>query len=181
MRNHSERDREIAAERHWAMSRRRFLRGVGACVALPALPSLLPALVRPRKRPEVAAKAASAAADGVRHHSQWREPGQVVAEGRRQELRTRSHDGAARRRQGADSSHLRIGSHQRDGRRRWGRRSCAGQRVAADRVPGEENGRRRYPSWPVDRPGGGPAYGPLVAISIARTDVRNESPLGQLR
>jgi hypothetical protein len=36
--------REIAAERYWSMSRRRFLRGVGACVALPALPSLLPQL-----------------------------------------------------------------------------------------------------------------------------------------
>ncbi len=42
MRSRSERDCEMAAERHWAMSRRRFLRGVGACVALPALPSLLP-------------------------------------------------------------------------------------------------------------------------------------------
>ena len=37
-------NREIAAERHASLSRRRFLRGVGACVALPALQSLrLPA------------------------------------------------------------------------------------------------------------------------------------------
>jgi hypothetical protein len=35
---------EIAAERHWSMSRRGFLRGVGACIALPTLPSLLPRL-----------------------------------------------------------------------------------------------------------------------------------------
>jgi len=39
-------ERDIAAERHWSMSRRRFLRGVGACVALPALPSLLPRWAR---------------------------------------------------------------------------------------------------------------------------------------
>ena len=35
-------DRIRAAERHWSLSRRRFLRGLGACVALPALPSLCP-------------------------------------------------------------------------------------------------------------------------------------------
>ncbi len=35
-----------ARERHAAMSRRNFLRGVGACVALPALPSILPRLSR---------------------------------------------------------------------------------------------------------------------------------------
>ena len=32
--------------RHWSLSRRRFLRGVGACVALPTLPSLLPRSLR---------------------------------------------------------------------------------------------------------------------------------------
>jgi hypothetical protein len=35
-------DHHNAAARHWSLSRRRFLRGLGACVALPALPSLLP-------------------------------------------------------------------------------------------------------------------------------------------
>jgi Protein of unknown function (DUF1552) len=35
-------DRERAAERHWSLTRRHFLRGVGASIALPALPSLLP-------------------------------------------------------------------------------------------------------------------------------------------
>jgi hypothetical protein len=39
-------DLDLAAERHRSMSRRRFLRGVGACVALPALPSLLPRWAR---------------------------------------------------------------------------------------------------------------------------------------
>ncbi len=39
-------DRDLAAERHRSMSRRRFLRGVGACVALPALPSLMPRWAR---------------------------------------------------------------------------------------------------------------------------------------
>jgi hypothetical protein len=34
-------DRQQFSERQWALSRRRFLRGVGACVALPAMPSLL--------------------------------------------------------------------------------------------------------------------------------------------
>lgn len=32
----------IAAQRHWSLSRRRFLRGLGACMALPALESLRP-------------------------------------------------------------------------------------------------------------------------------------------
>ena len=54
MRNHPEHERDVAAERHWAMSRRRFLRGAGACVALPALPSLLP---RGSRAAEVAASA----------------------------------------------------------------------------------------------------------------------------
>ncbi len=36
--------RNLAAERKLALSRRHFLRGLGACVALPALPSLLPTL-----------------------------------------------------------------------------------------------------------------------------------------
>jgi hypothetical protein len=35
-------DRDKAAERHWSLSRRHFLRGLGASVALPVLPSLLP-------------------------------------------------------------------------------------------------------------------------------------------
>lgn len=51
-------DRDIAAERHWSMSRRHFLRGVGACVALPALPTLLPEWSRAAD-----AVAGSAAAD----------------------------------------------------------------------------------------------------------------------
>jgi hypothetical protein len=38
--------RDLAAERHRSMSRRRFLRGVGASVALPTLPSLLPGWAR---------------------------------------------------------------------------------------------------------------------------------------
>jgi hypothetical protein len=36
-------DRARAAERHLSLSRRQFLRGLGVCVALPALDSLLPA------------------------------------------------------------------------------------------------------------------------------------------
>lgn len=35
-------DRNRAAERDWALSRRRFLRGLGATIALPVLPSLSP-------------------------------------------------------------------------------------------------------------------------------------------
>jgi hypothetical protein len=37
-----DRQRRRAAERHWSLSRRNFLRGVGACVALPAFESLMP-------------------------------------------------------------------------------------------------------------------------------------------
>ncbi len=35
-------NRNLAAERHWSFTRRHFLRGLGACLALPALESLLP-------------------------------------------------------------------------------------------------------------------------------------------
>jgi len=35
-------DSARSAERHWALNRRHFLRGLGACVALPTLPSLWP-------------------------------------------------------------------------------------------------------------------------------------------
>ena len=51
-------DRELAAERHRSLSRRRFLR-VRACVALPTLPSLLPRWV---KAVEVAGSASTEAA-----------------------------------------------------------------------------------------------------------------------
>ena len=34
--------RDLAAERHASLNRRRFLRGFGACLALPALESLAP-------------------------------------------------------------------------------------------------------------------------------------------
>src|SRR5256885_5786763 len=50
-------DRDLAAERHWSMSRRKFLRGVGACVALPTLPSLWP---RSLQAAEVAPSTAAA-------------------------------------------------------------------------------------------------------------------------
>ncbi|HEY7117425.1 MAG TPA: hypothetical protein VH475_12615 [Tepidisphaeraceae bacterium] len=46
-------DQDRAAQRHRNLTRRRFLRGVGACVALPAFESLL--------RPSLAAAAAPAA------------------------------------------------------------------------------------------------------------------------
>src|SRR3954463_7513089 len=49
---------DIAAQRHASLSRRRFLRGLGACMALPAFESLLPSVVRAA---EVAAPAADAA------------------------------------------------------------------------------------------------------------------------
>jgi hypothetical protein len=48
-------DRDLAAERRWSLSRRHFLRGLGACVALPTFPSL-------RTRSLIAAEAAPSAA-----------------------------------------------------------------------------------------------------------------------
>jgi hypothetical protein len=50
---------DIAAQRHASLSRRRFLRGLGACMALPAFESLLPSLARAA---EVVAPAADSAA-----------------------------------------------------------------------------------------------------------------------
>jgi hypothetical protein len=47
-----------AAERHWSLSRRHFLRGLGACVALPAMPSLVS---RRSLAAEIAPSAAAAA------------------------------------------------------------------------------------------------------------------------
>ncbi len=44
--NQNRSPRDLAAERHFSLSRRRFLRGVGACLALPAFESLLPSAVR---------------------------------------------------------------------------------------------------------------------------------------
>lgn len=51
--------RNRAAERHWSLSRRRFLRGIGTYIALPALPSLLP---RALEAADAAPSAAAAAA-----------------------------------------------------------------------------------------------------------------------
>jgi hypothetical protein len=49
--------RDVTAERHFSLSRRHFLRGVGACLALPAFESLLPSAVR--AAPTVASGAVS--------------------------------------------------------------------------------------------------------------------------
>jgi Protein of unknown function (DUF1552) len=62
MANNEPQDRDLAAERQWSWSRRHFLRGVGACVALPAMPSLLPRWVRAAE----AAPSPAAAAAPVR-------------------------------------------------------------------------------------------------------------------
>jgi hypothetical protein len=59
MANHRPHRDEIAAQRHSSLSRRRFLRGVGVCMALPALESLLPA------RSALAAGPLGAAATGA--------------------------------------------------------------------------------------------------------------------
>jgi hypothetical protein len=42
MTNREMTDEQRAAERNWSLSRRHFLRGLGACVALPVMPSLMP-------------------------------------------------------------------------------------------------------------------------------------------
>jgi hypothetical protein len=52
---------EIAAQRHASLSRRRFLRGAAACVALPALESLLPAGALAAARAAAPATGATAA------------------------------------------------------------------------------------------------------------------------
>ncbi|MGB7949924.1 MAG: DUF1552 domain-containing protein, partial [Candidatus Binatia bacterium] len=54
------RKHDIAAERHHSLTRRRFLRGVGASVVLPAFPSLLPQIARAASAPS-----AIAAASGI--------------------------------------------------------------------------------------------------------------------
>jgi hypothetical protein len=46
MRKGPQANETIAAERRLSMSRRNFLRGVGACVAIPTLPSLVPRVAR---------------------------------------------------------------------------------------------------------------------------------------
>src|SRR5216110_3216168 len=56
--NHTSNE-QVAAQRYASLSRRRFLRGLGACMALPAFESLLPSVARAA---EVAAPAADAAA-----------------------------------------------------------------------------------------------------------------------
>jgi hypothetical protein len=53
------REHDAAAQRHYTLTRRRFLRGVGACVALPTLPSLLPQLTRAAEASSSAAAAAA--------------------------------------------------------------------------------------------------------------------------
>ncbi len=50
--------RNLAAERRFSLSRRRFLRGLGACVALPAFESLKPLALLGDTTPTAAAKAA---------------------------------------------------------------------------------------------------------------------------
>src|SRR5262249_9820386 len=53
-------DRDLAAHRHMNMSRRSFLRGLGVCVALPALESLRPATLLAQAAQQPATSAAGA-------------------------------------------------------------------------------------------------------------------------
>jgi hypothetical protein len=49
--------RNKAAERHWSLNRRHFLRGLGAGIALPAFPSLMPRLAQAAELPAAATAA----------------------------------------------------------------------------------------------------------------------------
>ena len=104
-----------------------------------------------------------------------------MADRQRQRFQARPDDGAAGRREGPDPSHLGSGPHQCHGRPGRRRRPCAGQCVAAHRLPRQENGRLRYPRRPVGRPGRGRARRPSHALPLARIDVRRRAEFGQLR
>lgn len=58
MKNHRALSRDLAAQRHFALNRRQFLRGLGACVALPVFESALSPVLR-------AATASAAAGEGL--------------------------------------------------------------------------------------------------------------------
>ena len=58
MKNHRPLSREFSAQRHFALNRRQFLRGVGACMALPVLESALSPMLR-------AAPVGAAAGEGL--------------------------------------------------------------------------------------------------------------------
>src|SRR4051812_7599019 len=62
-------------------------------------------------------------ADGVYYYSEWGESRSMVAEGRRQAVSARDHNGAACGAERKDSSHRGAGPYQRDSRPRWSWRS----------------------------------------------------------
>ena len=82
--NQSDANGDKRAERVSAMNRRRFLKGLGACIALPAMESLVPRGVQTSTAPGATAASGVGAAEtpagappADRGHllSQWRDPG----------------------------------------------------------------------------------------------------------
>ena len=82
--------RQFAAERHHSLNRRRFLRGLGVCLALPAMESLLPSrLLGATPAPPPAARSGATTATGAPLRMAFLSfpngaiPAQVVADRRR--------------------------------------------------------------------------------------------------
>ncbi len=165
------------AARHDALSRRNFLRGLGAppwpcpcflrcCRALPGRPS--PSRAGP-------------APHGVFHDPQWRRPDELVAHRRRPRFFARQNNGTARAVPPAHPNHRRPRPRKRHARPRWRRRPRPRRRDLSHRHAGPQNGRRRYPLRHLRRSGGRPGGRPPDSLPVDRAHLRRNSQLRQLR
>ena len=177
--------RDISAERRLSLSRRRFLHGVGACVALPAFESLLPSVAfTPRRLLPNARRVARrrTRAHGVcllSRTARIRPTGGRKA--KEQDFELAAHHAAAGNGQAPAPGARRTGPRQRHARPRRRRRPRPRQRHVPHRRPRPQDGRRGHSSRRLDRPGRRPTDRPPHAIPVAGADLRRGPQERQLR
>ena len=165
----------------FAFNRRRFLRGLGACIALPAFESLGAFQVARRVRQQTGNdRPRRSPPHGVRVFSEWRHSRCLVASRRGQRLRLQPDAEAAGAAAPAFASARRSRSEVRLWRAGRRRRSRAGQRRVSHRCAFEEE-RDGHSRGPFDRSGHRPRDRSSHALSVARTEQRCHSHFRRLR
>ena len=175
MRSRADSDEQTTAAGGEPQSRRQFLRGLGACVALPAFASLAPSRLLAAGATAGAGLATTATGAPLRAAFVYFPNGAIPSawwpKAEAPTSHSEPHAPAARAGQGPGPGPRRAGPP--DGRRRAGRRRRPRprQRHVPDRRPPEEE-RHRHPRRRLDRPGDRHAGRPPHPVPLARAGLR---------